>query len=161
MDAAASIPTSLFSFNFSYWALQTAAMMLTVFILPRLRVSGPLGAFATVVALAFVNSHVWNAALFFSIPDTFSYQVACIFLANGVIFWVLVKILPGIEVDGFLAALFAPVLFSLISLFLSRYATDIDWIRLMQWSLEQLQELQEMLRDQGKVLARPAATPVP
>ena len=161
MNPVPSIPSTLLSINLSYWALQTIAMMLTVFLMPRLRVSGPLGAFITVVALAFVNSHVWNAALFFSIPETFSYQVACIFLANGAIFWILVKILPGIEVDGFLAAFFAPVLFSLISLAINKYARDVDWIQVMQWCLQQLEGLRDTLQNQGNIIAGPAATPTP
>ena len=116
---------TLLSFNFSYWFLQTIAMMLTCFFIPNLRVRGPLGAFLMVFALGYVNSKVWDAALFLNIPQHFSSQAVVVVLVNGIIFWVLVKILPWIEVTGVLRALVAPLIFSLTSLLISHYASNL------------------------------------
>jgi hypothetical protein len=57
-------------------------------------------------------------------------QALLLFLANGVLFWILVKILPGIEVQGVLPALAAPVVFTLTSLFIDHYLADVDWLAL-------------------------------
>jgi putative membrane protein len=113
--------------DISYWIFQTIAMLLTCFFIPRLRVSGPIPAFFTVLTLAFVNSHLWNAALFFQIPDHFAVKTLMLFVANGLIFWLVVKLLPGIEVDGFLPALAAPVVFTVTSLVISQYGSKVDW----------------------------------
>lgn len=116
---------TLLSFNFSYWFLQTIAMLLTCFFIPNLSVRGPLGAFLMVFALGYVNSKVWDAALFLNIPQHFSSQAVVIVLVNGVIFWVLVKVLPWIEVKGVMPALVAPLVFSVSSLLISHYASNM------------------------------------
>jgi hypothetical protein len=56
------------------WALQTVAMALTALALPKLRITGILGAFGTVAALALVNTTIWDAGLFASLPGSFSVQ---------------------------------------------------------------------------------------
>lgn len=119
--------------NFTYWAAQTAAMLLTAWLLPGLTVSGPLPAFATVLGLAFVNSHLWSTALMFHIPDSFAAQSLLLLLANGVIFWIIVKLLPGIEVTSFLAAIAAPVVFSLSAFILQPLIEQTDWVAVFEW----------------------------
>jgi len=122
--------------NFSYWALQTVAMMVTALLIPKLKVDGPLPAFLTVLALGFINAHVWGAALFFSIPDTLSSKALTLLITNGAIFWIVVKILPGIECEGILPALVAPLVFSLTSLAISEYGSTVDWPALGKTALE-------------------------
>jgi putative membrane protein len=113
----------------SYWFLQTVAMGLTALLIPRLRITGLLGAFKIVAALAFLNATVWDAALFFSIPDGVTSQALTLLLVNGVIFWLLVKLVGGMEVDGFLPALVAPVVFTVFSLLIAQYSSEVDWTR--------------------------------
>lgn len=117
--------------------------MLTAFILPNFTISGPLGALIAVIALAFVNTHLWDAALFFSIPSSFTTQAILLLLANGVIFWILVKILPGIEVQGFLPALAAPVVFTVTSVILQNYLKDVDWSKVWHQSVNYVQGVRE------------------
>lgn len=116
--------------NIQYWVLQTIAMMLTALLIPKLRVRGPLGAFLMVVALSYVNSHFWDAALFFKLPKIFSLQALILLFVNGIIFWVLVKLLPWIEVDGVLAAIAAPIVFTVLSLLINEYGPLINWFDL-------------------------------
>ena len=124
------------SLNISFWALQTLAMMITALLIPRLRITSLFGALGTVVALSFVNAHLWDAALFFQLPKGFTTQAGTLFLANGLIFWILVKLLPGIEVDGFVPALIAPLVFTIASMIINEYGKDIDWIALGKMLLE-------------------------
>ena len=90
---------------YSYWIMQTLAMLLTAALIPRLRITSIFGAIGIVACLGFVNSTVWDAALFFSVPSSFTMQAITLLLSNGVLFWILVKVLPGIEVRGVAAAL--------------------------------------------------------
>ena len=117
------------SINFGYWMVQTVAMLLTCFLIPRLRVGSPFSALLVVVAIGFVNAHFWDNALFSHVPAELTTQTVLLFFANGIMFWVLVKLLPGIEVDGFLPALVAPVVFTIASLVVSELAERVDWAK--------------------------------
>lgn len=132
---------SLLSLNLTYWFLQTLAMIVTALLIPKLKITGPLGAFTTVACLAFINSKIWDAALFFHIPNSLSSQALLLFLTNGIIFWILVKVLPGIEVEGFLPALIAPVVFTICSLVISAYGSQIDWVYLIDLTIKFLENL--------------------
>ena len=103
---------SLESIHYSYWLMQTIAMLATAMFVPGLKLTNPLGALLMVVALAFVNTHIWDAALFFELPDSFTSRTLTLLFANGVVFWVLVKLLPWIEINGILAAFIAPIVFT-------------------------------------------------
>lgn len=145
-------------FNFNYWFLQTVAMMLTALIIPNLTVTGPFGAFITVFAIAFINSKVWDAALFFQLPDTLTVQALVLFFSNGTIFWILVKLLPGIEVTGFLPALIAPLVFTVCSLLIDEYAKDIDWLNVLNYIIDRLQDLAAYLREHTVERGTPGST---
>ena len=131
----------------NYWALQTAAMLLTVILVPKLRLTGIKGAVLTVFAISVVNSFLWDAALFFAVPDSLTLHAVLLFLTNGIIFWVLVKLLPGIEVDGVLPALVAPVVFTGCSFVVSNYAGEINWEHVFAVSSDNLVALFRWLKD--------------
>ena len=137
----------LFSININYWVFQTIAMLLTALLIPGLKVTGPVGALTTVVALAFVNSKVWDAALFFQIPASISSHAIALVLANGILFWILIKILPGIEVEGFWPAIVAPLVFAACSLAISQFADQIDWVLVLETVIDLLQQAKEFLKD--------------
>lgn len=108
------------------------AMSLTIIFIPRLWISSPIGAIAILAAIAIVNSTLWDANLFFNIPDSLSVTAIKLFFANGVLFWILVKLLPGIEVKGILPALIAPIVLTFISSLLRIFVPNIDWISIIQ-----------------------------
>lgn len=142
-----------FDLNINYWVLQTLAMLLTAFLIPNLTITNPLGALLTVVALAFINSSIWDAALFLQVPDSITMHTAMLFLSNGLIFWILVKLLPGIECKGFLPALIAPVVFTLCSLVISKYLQHIDWIELAKSAGNQIMIWKDQLQAPSPTLA--------
>lgn len=119
-------------FDPTYWILQTVAMLVTCLLLPKLTVDGPIPALLTVVALSFINAHLWSSALFLQIPDSFTNKALLLVLTNGVLFWVIVKLLPGISIEGVWPAVAAPVIFSIFSLLIDRYKDQIDWAALWQ-----------------------------
>ncbi len=127
----------------NYWVLQSIAMGVTVFLIPKLRVTSIFGPVGAVVALALVNAFIWDAALFFSIPNHLSLQVLLLFLVNGLIFWLIVKLLPGIEVEGILPALIAPVVFTICSVIISSYGKDIDWQKVYDISMTEVSKVKD------------------
>lgn len=135
----------------NYWVLQTLAMLLTGLLIPGLKVSGPLGAFAAVLGLAFVNATLWDAALFFSIPESFTTQALLLFLCNGALFWIFIKLMPGIEVEGVLPALAAPVVFTFCSLMISQYGNLIDWGAILDVVVELISSIKEYFYESGVV----------
>ena len=147
------IPGSL-----NYWVLQTIAMLATALLIPGLTVKGPIGALAMVIALAYVNAKVWDATLFFQIPHSVTTHTAILLLANGILFWILVKILPGIEVEGFLPALVAPIVFTILSILVSYYLKDIDWLLVLERSIQYIREFRDYL---SSTVPAPDGAPVP
>lgn len=131
----------------NYWVLQSLAMALTVALLPNLRLTGIGGATLMVAALALVNSFVWDAALFLQVPDSLSAHALVLVGVNGAIFWILVKLLPSIEIDGIWPAIIAPVLFSIFSLFVMQYGASIDFFGAAREGFDWLQGTRESLLD--------------
>src|SRR5688572_8919198 len=94
------------------WVLQVIAMMITALLIPRLRITSLLGALGIVAALAAFNATLWDSALFSAIPQAATVEALVLLIVNGVIFFVLTKVIPGIEVRGVLPALVAPLVFT-------------------------------------------------
>lgn len=78
--------------------------------------------------LALINATLWDAALFFSLPNSVSFKVITLFLINGALFWLVAKILPGIEVRGIMPALAAPLVFTVCSMLIDIYGRDVNWL---------------------------------
>jgi putative membrane protein len=149
------------NFDLPTWAVQTIALFITAALLPRLRITSIFGAILTTVVLGFVNSHYWSAALFFSVPDSLTYRALTLLAANGAIFWITVKILPGIEIDGFLIALVAPIVFTLCSLVINEYAPRIDWQHLFNSGQKIFGTVSNELEKSGLLKPAPTATSSP
>jgi len=130
---------------FNHLISQMIAMGITIFILPGLWITGILGAFLILGGVSLVNAFIWDAALFYSIPQTLSIVSVQLFVANGLIFWILVKLLPGIEVKGILPAIFAPILFAVLSGLIHKFAGNVDWVGLIILIFYQIIEIKNYL----------------
>lgn len=119
---------SLLNFHYDQLILQTIALLITAFLLPRFQVHGPISGLIMVIALSFINTKLWDAALFYSIPNNVSTQTIVTFFTNAVVFWILAKSLPGVDIQGFMPALIAPIVLTAVSLLTYRYCRDVDWM---------------------------------
>jgi putative membrane protein len=128
------------------WITQCIAMLITAILLPGFTVSGPLSALIAVVSLAFVNTQLWDAALFFSVPNSLTVHALTLIVANGALFWILVKILPGIDTRGIIAPLVAPIIFTVISMYLHENAKDIDWNKVWHKTKDVVVEVKEEIK---------------
>jgi hypothetical protein len=112
---------------------QLIAMMLTIFFIPRLWVTSPLGAIGILISISIVNATFWDANLFYFLPDNIGVNTIKLLIGNGALFWVLVKLVPGIKITGVLPALIAPVVFTLISTILNIFSAQIDWLTIIEY----------------------------
>lgn len=126
--------------------LQTIAMIITAILLPGFTVKGPISAFIAVACLSIINTHLWDTALFFSIPNSVTSHALTLVLANGILFWVLVKILPGIDTKGIVTPLIAPIVFTFFSVVLYDKAPYIHWRKLFSESVEYVSSFRDHLR---------------
>jgi len=140
------------------WLLNTIAMMLTALVIPGLRITSIFGAIGIVLTLAIVNQTVWNAAMFETIPHAATVQALVLVVANGAIFWILAKLLPGIEVKGVLPAIVAPIVFTFLSGLVWKYGANIDFMAFGQQALDKVKELREWISSSG---AAAPAKPTP
>lgn len=111
--------------------LQSIALIITSAIIPGLRVTSMFGPILMVIALSLVNKYLWDQTLFQTIPHELTYNTLKLLFANGLVFWILVKLLPGIEIDGILPALVAPVLLTVVGVYVMDFGGRIDWIQLV------------------------------
>lgn len=109
--------------------LQSIAIGVTALLIPGLKITAIWGATLMGIALVLVNSTLWDARLFLNLPGSFSTDALSLLLINGLLFWLLVKFLPGIEIKGILPALLAPIVFTISSSVINLYMSDIDWIQ--------------------------------
>lgn len=130
-----------------YWMLQTAAMGITALLIPRLRVTSLLGPLLAALALAFLNQTVWDATLFFSIPTTLTKHSLFLLMGNAVVFWIMAKLVPGIEIDGILPALLAPIVFTVVSVVVFRYGREVDWEAVIKEAGKTVESTKEYLKD--------------
>ena len=138
----------LHSLKINLWIVQTIALILTALVVPGFSISGPLSAFLAVITLSIVNTQIWDTALFFSVPDSLTMHALTLIFANGVVFWILVKILPGIDTKGFIAPFLAPILFSISSFYLYHHAKDLDWGKIFSTAKESVSEVKEKIKQQ-------------
>ena len=130
----------------SYWLIQGVALTITAFILPGLRVTSLFGPILMLVSITVVNAFLWDASLFYNIPHSLTNQAVMVMLWNAVIFWILVKLLPGIEISGFVAPILAPIIFTATTLFASQYATKVDWEKLANGIVDEVHEQRNVLK---------------
>lgn len=111
----------------SDWIIQVVALALTALILPGLKISSLFSLVGLVFIISLTNSLIWDAALFYQIPDSLTSQALLTVAANGLFFFVLVRVLPGVECAGIGTAIISPILFSILTVTLSRYGKEINW----------------------------------
>lgn len=132
---------------FTPWIFQLVGMLVTVMLVPKLELTSLKGLLLIVIAISLVNAYLWDATLFFSMPDSLTARTFQLLVVNGMIFWLLVKILPGIEADGFFPCLLAPLVFTGCSVLAYRYGKSVDWSEVFSQTSAQVISMSHQLRD--------------
>ena len=102
------------------WVFFALALMLTAWLIPGISVSSIWAAMLACVIIAVINIFVKPVLQLLTLPINIVTIGLFTLVINALLFMFAGWIAPGLEVDGFLSALFGSVLFSLLSLIVSK-----------------------------------------
>ena len=131
-------------------------MIAVTVLIPGLKLNGIFGAFGMVMALALLNSTLWDSGLFHAMPEVQSLHGLVLMLINGVLFWVLVKVLPGIEIKGILPAVLAPVTYTVLTVLIQTYGSHINVIDSVKSLASSLSGVKEQMLEEPTEPKTPA-----
>lgn len=97
------------------WLLNAVALLLVPFVVPGVHIDTLYSALIAVVILGLVNSVIRPLFVLLTLPVTFLTLGLFLFVINALMFWFAGDILSGFRVDGFVAALFGSIVYSLAS----------------------------------------------
>ena len=111
---------------FLVWLLNAVALLLVPYIVPGVHIDTLYSALIAVVILGLVNTVIRPIFILLTLPVTLSTfsrdQISTLltlglflFVVNALMFWFAGDILSGFRVDGFFAALFGSIVYSLAS----------------------------------------------
>ena len=101
------------------WALNAVALLLVPYIVPGIQIESFGSALIAVVILGLVNAVVRPVFILLTLPVTLLTLGLFLFVINAMMFWWVGDLLSGFKVDGFFAALFGSIVYSIASWFLS------------------------------------------
>ena len=97
------------------WLLNAAALMAVAYLMPSIKVTSFTSALIAAFALGFVNTLIRPVLTLLTLPISVLTLGFFYLVLNGLLFWMVGKLLNGFTVDGFWAAVFGGLLYGLIS----------------------------------------------
>lgn len=97
------------------WLLNAVALLLVPYIVPGVHIETFFSALIAVVILGLVNAVIRPIFILLTLPVTLLTLGLFLFVINALLFWFAGDILRGFRVDGFVAALFGSIVYSLAS----------------------------------------------
>ncbi len=100
---------------FLVWLLNAVALLLVPYVVPGVHIDTLYSALIAVVILGLVNTVIRPIFILLTLPVTLLTLGLFLFVINALLFWFAGDILSGFRVDGFFAALFGSIVYSLAS----------------------------------------------
>ncbi|MCZ2136508.1 MAG: phage holin family protein [Burkholderiales bacterium] len=97
------------------WILNAVALMAVAHLVPSIHVTSFVAALIAAFALGFVNTVIRPVLAILTLPISILTLGFFFLVLNGLLFWMVGKLLNGFTVDGFWAAVFGGLLYGLIS----------------------------------------------
>lgn len=97
------------------WLLNAVALLLVPMVVPGVHIDTLYSALVAVVILGLVNSVIRPLFILLTLPVTLLTLGLFLFVINALMFWFAGDILSGFRVDGFVAALFGSIVYSVAS----------------------------------------------
>ena len=97
------------------WLLNAVALLLVPLVVPGVHIDTLYSALIAVAILGLVNSVIRPIFILLTLPVTLLTLGLFLFVINALMFWFAGDILSGFRVDGFVAALFGSIVYSLAS----------------------------------------------
>ena len=101
------------------WILNAVALMAVAYLMPQIKVTSFVSALIAAFALGAVNTLIRPVLTLLTLPISILTLGFFYLMINGLVFWMVGKMLNGFSVDGFWAAVFGGLLYGLISWLLS------------------------------------------
>ncbi len=101
------------------WVINAVALLVLPYLMQSVSVEDFMTALVVAVVLGFVNTILRPILLLLTLPVTVLSLGLFVFVINGLLFWMVANIVPGFHVAGFWSAMFAAILYSIISWALS------------------------------------------
>lgn len=102
------------------WVFFALALMLTAWLIPGISVSTIWAAMLACVIIAIINIFIKPVLLLLTLPVNLVTIGLFTLVINALLFMLAGWVAPGLEVDGFLSALFGSAVFSVLSLIVSK-----------------------------------------
>ncbi len=102
------------------WVVFALMIMLVGWLTPGLTIANFLTAMIAVVVIALINAFIKPVILMLTLPLNLVTLGLFTIVINALLFMFTAYIVPGVEVEGFLSALLASVLISVMSIGLSK-----------------------------------------
>ena len=101
------------------WVLNAVALMAVAYFMPQITVTSFVSALIAAFALGAVNTLIRPVLTILTLPISILTLGFFYLVINGLLFWMVGRMLNGFAVDGFWAAVFGGLLYGLISWLLS------------------------------------------
>ncbi|MBC7452619.1 MAG: phage holin family protein [Massilia sp.] len=101
------------------WIINAAALMALPYLMHSVTVSNLGTAFLAALVLGLVNTLIRPLLVLLTLPVTVLSLGLFILVINGLLFWSVAQLIDGFRVAGFWSAMFAAILYSVISWTLS------------------------------------------
>lgn len=96
------------------WLLSALALLLVTYIYSGVQVSSFTSALIAAAVIGLLNMFVRPVLVVLTLPVTLVTLGLFLFVINALLFWAASGILPGFQVNGFLAALIGSLIYSLL-----------------------------------------------
>lgn len=111
--------------GYFFIALATALSLLIVdLVVPGVDIANFPAALIAAVVIGLINSGIKPMINILSLPLTYLTLGGFSLIVNGICFWLASVLVPGFQVQGFIAFIIGPVILSLANTFLSKYFAE-------------------------------------
>jgi putative membrane protein len=111
--------------GYFFIALATALSLLIVdLVVPGVNIANFPSALIAAAVIGLINSGIKPTLSTLSLPLTYLTLGGFSLVVNGICFWLASILVPGFQVQGFLAFILGPVVLSLANTFLSKYFAE-------------------------------------
>ena len=111
--------------GYFFMVLATALSLLIVdLVVPGVDIANFPAALIAAVVIGLINSGIKPTINILSLPLTYLTLGGFSLIVNGICFWLASVLVPGFQIQGFIAFIIGPVILSLANTFLSKYFAE-------------------------------------
>lgn len=105
--------------------LNALALIVTAYIVPGFNVVNFQSALLAAIVLGLINTFIKPVLLFLTFPLTIVTLGLFIFVVNAIVLWMASAVVPGLTIDGWLPAILAAIVLSVVSTGLTMLVKDV------------------------------------